>query len=60
MFSKETRFDRLTFIGTQGYSGNAAATARAPASFVKCDKPTKNSRPITKRSIYFVSTIPII
>jgi len=25
----------LTLIGTHGYSGNAAATARAPASFVK-------------------------
>lgn len=48
MFLKETWFDQQTFIGTQGYSGNAAATARAPASFVKCDKPTKNSRPITK------------
>lgn len=34
-----------TLIGTHGYSGKAAATALAPASFVHCDNPTKNSFP---------------
>lgn len=32
-------------MGVQGYSGKAAATARAPASFVHWDIPTKNSLP---------------
>lgn len=32
-------------MGVQGYSGKAAATARAPASLVHWDKPTKNSLP---------------
>ena len=35
----------LTLTGVHGKSGNAAATARAPASFVHSDRPTKNSRP---------------
>lgn len=35
----------LTLIGTHGYSGNAAATAFAPPSFVKLEIPTKNSLP---------------
>jgi len=39
------RFTLPTLMGTHGYSGNAAATALAPASFVKCDSPTKNSLP---------------
>lgn len=38
-------------MGTHGYSGNAAATALAPASFVNCDNPTKNSRPGIKRKM---------
>lgn len=33
----------FTFIGVQGYSGKADATARAPASFVQSEIPTKNS-----------------
>lgn len=49
-------FIERTLIGTQGYSGNAAATALAPASLVHCDKPTKNSLPAskTKKSIEFI------
>lgn len=43
-----TGFILPTLIGTHGYSGNAAATALAPASFVKCDSPTKNSLPVTR------------
>lgn len=35
----------FTLTGVQGYSGNAAATALAPASFVHSDRPTKNSLP---------------
>ena len=35
-----------TLIGVQENSGNAAATAAAPASFVRADRPTKNSRPV--------------
>lgn len=37
-------------MGTQGYSGKAAATALAPASFVNFDRPTKNSRPVNNTS----------
>lgn len=44
-FSLNSKF---TLIGTHGYSGNAAATALAPASFVHCDRPTKNSFPNSK------------
>ncbi len=33
-----------------GYSGNADATAFAPAIFVVFDKPTKNSRPVKRTS----------
>lgn len=45
----------LTFIGTQGYSGKAFATAFAPASLVHCDKPTKNSFPEKKNHRYLVA-----
>lgn len=37
-----------TLMGVQGYSGNAAATARAPASLVQSEIPTKNSLPANK------------
>lgn len=35
LICKLYRIVLLTLMGTHGYSGNAAATARAPASFVK-------------------------
>lgn len=35
LIRKLYRIVLLTLMGTHGYSGNAAATARAPASFVK-------------------------
>lgn len=41
---------KFTLIGTHGYSGNAAATALAPASFVHDDSPTKNSLPVNSTS----------
>jgi hypothetical protein len=47
-------------MGTQGYSGNAAATALAPASFVNCDNPTKNSLPNIKKIKYFENYYLII
>lgn len=40
----------LTLIGTHGNSGNAFATARAPASFVNSEIPTKNSFPVKRTS----------
>lgn len=40
----------LTLIGTHGNSGNAFATALAPASFVKSERPTKNSFPVNNTS----------
>lgn len=39
------RQNPITLIGVQGNSGNAAATALAPASFVHLPIPTKNSLP---------------
>ena len=40
----------LTLIGTHGNSGNAHATARAPASLVNSEIPTKNSLPVNSTS----------
>jgi hypothetical protein len=39
-----------TLSKVTGYSGNADATALAPAKFVVFDKPTKNSRPVNRTS----------
>lgn len=47
----------LTFIGTQGYSGKAFATAFAPASLVHCDNPTKNSFPEKSQNYRFSVTL---
>jgi hypothetical protein len=40
------RSSGLTLMGVTEYSGNEAARARAPASFVHSLSPTKNSRPV--------------
>lgn len=52
------KFD-FTLIGVHGNSGNAAATALAPASLVYLPTPTKNSRPtnMKKVTVLSISTI---
>lgn len=40
----------ITLIGQTGNSGKAAATARAPASLVNSERPTKNSLPVNSTS----------
>jgi hypothetical protein len=41
----------VTLTGVQGYSGKAAATARAPPRFVRSEIPTKNSLPKTYNTL---------
>jgi hypothetical protein len=48
--------NEITRSKVTGYSGNADATAFAPAIFVVLDKPTKNSRPKQTNKLLLIFT----